>query len=113
MLVIRWRVSAALQAALTIRKRWSSRRVREQRVALLADRQVDHVHRHQRLERLGRIVADQAKLAHVRDIEQRRRLAAVPMFLQDAGGVRHRHLVAGELDHLGAELEVERVQRCA
>ena len=44
--------------------------VGEEGVALLALGQADDVDRHQRLERGRRIVADQAQLAHVRDVEQ-------------------------------------------
>jgi hypothetical protein len=117
MLVIRCRVSAALQAALTMSDHQivedAAVLVREERVALLADGEVDDVHRHERFECLGGIGTDHAQLAHVRDVEQRRGLAAVSVLFQDALGVGHRHLVAGELHHLGAELQMERVQRRA
>ena len=85
--------------------------VGEERVALLALGQADDVDRHQRLERGRGVVADQAQLAHVRDVEQRRRLAALAMLGEDAGRVRDRHVVAGERHHLRAELDVQRVQR--
>ena len=60
--------------------------VGEEGVALLAHRQVDDVLRHQAFQRGGGIVAAQLQLAHVRDIEQRGLVAAVPVLGQDAGG---------------------------
>jgi len=88
-------------------------RIGEEGVALLADRKVDHVHRHQRFERGGGAVADQPQLAHVRDIEQRRLLAAMAVLGNDAAGVVDRHLVAGKGHHLCAELDMQVEQRCA
>jgi hypothetical protein len=44
-------------------------------------------------------VADQAQLAHVRHVEQRGLVAAVPVLGEDAGGVLHRHRIAGEGHH--------------
>ena len=85
--------------------------VGEEGVALLALGQADDVDRHQRLERRRRVVADQAQLAHVRDVEQRRRLAALAVLGEDARRVRDRHVVAGERHHLRAELDVQRMQR--
>ena len=85
--------------------------VGEERVALLALAQADDVDRHQRLERGRGVGADQADLAHVRDVEQRRRLAALAMLGHDAGRIRDRHVVAGERHHLRAELDVQRMQR--
>ena len=86
-------------------------RIGEEGVALLVHAEVDHVHRHQRLERARRIVAAQAQLAHVRDVEQRGRLPALPVLGQDAVRVVDRHLVARERHHLGAELDMQIVQR--
>jgi hypothetical protein len=85
--------------------------VREEGVALLAGGQVDHVDRHQGFQRGGRIGADQAQLAHVGDVEQRGRIAALLVFGHQAGGVLHRHRVASEGHHAGAEFEVQGVQR--
>ena len=45
--------------------------------------------------------------------EIRRGLTAGGVLGQDAGGVLHRHLVAGERHHARAEFEVQRVQRGA
>ena len=51
--------------------------VGEEGVALPAHAEVDHVHRHQVLQGRGGVGTDQPHLAHVRDVEQGRRLAAV------------------------------------
>ena len=64
--------------------------VREQRVTELALGQPGDVARHQALEGLGRALAADQHLAHVRDVEQRRRRTAVPVLGHDAGGVLHR-----------------------
>jgi hypothetical protein len=52
-------------------------------------------------------------LAHVRDIEQAGSGAGLCVLGQDAGGVLHRHLVAGERDQAGAQFPVQRVERRA
>ena len=49
----------------------------------------------------------------MRDIEQPRLLAGVQMFLENAGRILHRHLIAGERHHLAAQLEVQGVKRRA
>ena len=85
--------------------------VGEEGVALLARSQADDVDRNQRLQRGRGVVAGQPELAHVRDVEQHRRLAALPVLGEDALRIRHRHRVAGERHHLRAELEVQRMQR--
>ena len=53
----------------------------------------------------------QERLAHMRDIEQPGFLAGVQMFLQDAGGILHRHVIAGERHHLAAQLQMQRMKR--
>ena len=50
-------------------------------------------------------------LAHVRDIEQPGGSARVQVLFQNASRVLHRHLVAGERHHLGAELHMQRMKR--
>ncbi|MCY1370161.1 hypothetical protein D9M69_572440 [compost metagenome] len=85
--------------------------VEQQAVALLAHGQVDHVHRHERLERGSRIGADEAQLAHVRDVEQAGGGTGVVVFGHQAGGVLHRHAVAGKGHHAGTEFEMQGVQR--
>ena len=85
--------------------------VQQQAVALLARRQADHVDRHQRLEGGGGVGADQAQLAHVGDVEQAGGLARVLVLGHQAGGVLHRHRIAGEGHHAGAEFHVQGVQR--
>ena len=83
----------------------------EEGITLFAHGQVDHVHRHQALQRLRRRVAQQLDLAHVRNIKQRRLVAAVAVLGEDAAGVVHRHVVARKRHHLGAEFAVQGVQR--
>jgi hypothetical protein len=85
--------------------------VGEEGVALAAFGQAQHVHWHQRLERRGSVDAFEPQLALVRHIEERRRLAAVPVFGHQAGGVLHGHGVARKGHHAGAEFEVQCVQR--
>ena len=53
------------------------------------------------------------RLAHMRDIEQPGLLAGVQMLFQDAGGILHRHLIAGERHHLAAQLQMQGVKRRA
>ena len=57
--------------------------------------------------------ADQKGLPHVRDVEQPGLLARVQMLLEDAERILHRHLVAGERHHLGAERHVQLIERRA
>ncbi len=85
--------------------------VGEEGVALLAGREADDVGRHQRLERGVGAVAAQPQLAHVRDVEQRGRRAALAVLGEDAGGVAQRQLVAGKRHHARAERQVQGVQR--
>ena len=80
----------------------AARLVGQQRVALPARLQPQHVAGHQPLQRGRRGGAGQRRLAHVRDIEQRRLRPAVQMLGQHAL-VLHRHGVAGERHHPGAE----------
>ena len=67
----------------------------------------------QRFERRGRVGAGEAQLAHMRDVEQPGLGAGVQMLGHDARGILHRHLVAGERHHAGAQRLVQRVERCA
>ena len=55
----------------------------------------------------------EAKLAHMGDVEQPRLAAGLQMLRQYAGGILHRHVIAGEGHHLGAELEMQIVERGA
>ena len=82
----------------------------QQAIALLAYRQADHVDRHQRFEGGGGIGAFQAQLPHVRDVEQAGGPAGVVVLGHQAGGVLHRHGVAGKGHHAGAQFEVQRMQ---
>ena len=68
---------------------------------------------HQRLERRGRIGAGETQLAHMRNVEQPGLGAGVQMLGEDAGRILHRHLIAGERHHPGAERLVEIVERRA
>ena len=118
-----WAKSMSLRLALTTRK--AGRRqvgdhqvvedaaglVGQQRVALPAGLERRDVAGHQPLQRRGRAVALQRRLAHVGDVEQRGVGAAVQVLGHDAGGVLHRHGVAGEGHHARAQLAVQRVER--
>ncbi len=90
--------------------------VGELRVALLAGCEARDVGRHQRLQRLGRIVAGlggEPHLAHVRDVEQAGRGPGLGMLGQDAGRILHGHLVAGEGHDARPEFAMQRVKRRA
>ena len=65
------------------------------------------------LQRAGGVVAGQKRLPHMRHIEQACLRTRMQMFLQDAGGILHRHFIAGERHHLAAKLQMERVKRRA
>ncbi len=90
----------------------AARVVEQQTVALLARWQVDHVNRHQGFKRGCSIGADQAQLAHVRDVKQSGRLSGLVMFGHQAAGVLHGHGVAGKRHHASAQLQVQRMQGC-
>ena len=60
-----------------------------------------------------RIGAGETHLAHMRNVEQPGLGAGVQMLGQDAGRILHRHLIAGERHHPGAERLVELVERRA
>ena len=86
--------------------------VKQQAVALLAHRQIDHVDRNQALERGGGVGADQAQLAHVRNIKQTGGVARVMVLGHQASRILHRHRVAGKRHHAGTERDMQIVQRC-
>ena len=77
--------------------------IEQQAVALLARSQVDHVHRHQALERGRCIGSDQAQLAHVRDVKQAGCGAGVQVLGHQACRVLHRHRVTGKRHHARAQ----------
>ena len=103
-------VDVAVKAARTAFETYSQT-TREERVALLEHPEVDDVDGDQRLQRRGGIVADQQHLAHVGHVEQAGLRAGVLVLGHHAGGVLDRHVVAGEGHHLGAEFDMQRVQR--
>jgi hypothetical protein len=81
--------------------------------ALLAGQQPRDIARHQRLQRLGGILAGlggETDLAHVRDVEQAGGGAGLGMLDQDAGRILNRHLVAGERHQAGAEFLMQFVE---
>ena len=53
------------------------------------------------------------RLAHMRDVEQPGGGARVQVLGEDAGGILHRHVVAGERHHARAERDMQRMQRRA
>ena len=89
----------------------------ELRVALPPGRHRDDVLRHQPLQRQCGVLdlaglRPQRELAHMRDVEQAGGTSRVLVFPEHAGGVLHRHLIAGERNHLAAARHMERVQGC-
>ena len=60
----------------------------------------------------GRVGARDRDLAHVGDVEEAGGLSGMPVLGHDSGGKLHRHLVAGERHHPGAERHVETVEGC-
>ena len=88
-------------------------RVGQHGVAQAAFAEAREVARHQGLEGLRGVLAMHQHLAHVRDVEQRGRVAALPVLGHDAGGILHGQGPAGEIDHPGAALVVHRMQRRA
>ena len=72
-----------------------------------------NVRRHQRLECRRPAGTANRYLSHMRDVEQRRFLARVQVFGEDAGGILHRHVVPREGDHPRPEFAMQRMQRCA
>ena len=92
-------------------------RVEQLRIALAAVFKTENVGGNERLERVGdRLVAAviglEPRLAHVRDVEQAGGSARCGVFPDDAGGILHRHVVAGERHHARACGDVKRMQRC-
>jgi hypothetical protein len=83
---------------------------------LAARGDAENVLRHQPFQR-QRGVADPARfgperdLPHVGDVEQPGGLPCVQVFLQHAGRVLHRHLVARERNQLAAQRDMQRVER--
>ena len=88
----------------------AARLVQQQAVALLAHGQVDHIDGHQRLERGGGVGADEAQLAHVRDIEQTGLRARVQVLGHQARRVLHGHGITSKGHHARAQFEVQCVQ---
>ena len=90
--------------------------VGELRVALPSRRNRNDVLRHQPFQR-QRCVFDvaglrpQRDLAHMGDVEQAGVGAGMQVFPEHAGGVLHRHFIAGEGNQLAATRHMERVQR--
>ena len=85
--------------------------IEQLRIAHLSWAQRFDVARRQALQRAGGILALKDRLPHMRDVEQARAGAGVEMLLDDAGGVVHRHVVAGEGRKTGAERVMQIVQR--
>ena len=86
----------------------SARVVGEEGVALPPRRQIEHVHGKERLER-GRGAQGQARLPHVRNVEQARSRSSMPVLGENSGGKLHRHVVPGEGHHARAQPDVERM----
>ena len=81
--------------------------VHELGVALLAGLEAEHVGGHQRLEGRGggleaTVEGNEPRDPHMADVEQARVGARMHVFLEDAGAVLDRQLIAGEFDHAAA-----------
>ena len=88
--------------------------VEQLRIALAAFADVQHVGRHQRLERLGGggvVGAEEGALAHVGDVEEAGVFAGPGVLGDDAGRVLDRHEVAGKGHHPRAEGDVRGGER--
>jgi hypothetical protein len=84
--------------------------VDDEAVALAAGREAEHVDRDHGFQCGGGVGADEADLAHVGHVEQRRRVAAVAVLGDHAFLVLHRHRVTGERHHARAQPQVQVVQ---
>jgi len=81
---------------------------------LAPDAKFLHFAGNERFKRCGGgfvIGRDNHRLAHMRNIKQPGLGAGVEMLFHHAHRVLHRHVVAGERDHLCAKLQMERVKR--
>ncbi len=91
----------------------AARLVQKLGIALTAGREIDDVGGNERLEESGEARVTGAldqRLAHMRHVEQPRRLAGMEMLRHHPGRKLDRHLVAGESGHAGAELDVQSVK---
>ena len=89
----------------------AARGVEQQAVALFADREVDHIDRHQSFKRGRRVAPDESQLAHVRHVEQSCRVAGVMVLSHQAHGILNRHGIAGKRYHARAQLDMQCMQR--
>ena len=83
--------------------------VQQQRILLLAGLQQVIVAWHEALELVDGVGAGDLALAHVRHVEQASVLARPAVFGQDAF-VLHRHVIAAEPDHAGAQRAVRGIE---
>ena len=85
-------------------------------VALAAGLKAEDVDRHELLEGERRILRRSGRrgddhLSHVGDVKETGRGARMQVFLHHAERILHRHVVAGERHHPGAERQMQRMQR--
>ena len=86
----------------------------EQAIALPPFAQPGHIHRHQFLQRGGKLGirrAIDADLSHMADVKQACFRACMVVFCHNARVVLHRHFVSGETNHLSAQLFMQRMER--
>ena len=91
-------------------------RVGELGVADFAEAKAADIARHELFERAGgrvMAVADNEGLAHMRNIEEAGMLARPVVLGDNAGWILHRHLIAGERHHAGAEAHMQVIERRA
>ncbi len=88
----------------------------EETVALATFRETEDIDGNERFQRkrgiliLAGLRLDD-DLAHVGHVEEAGGGAGLQMFLHDAGRILHRHVIAGEGHHAGAERQMQRMQR--
>jgi hypothetical protein len=85
--------------------------VGQQGIGLAVASKADDIRRHQGFQPLRRARARNDDLPHVRHVEQARRLSGMEVFLDDACGVLHRHVVTGKRHHAGTKFPVQGVER--
>ena len=85
--------------------------VQQQRIPHAQRRQPQQIAGDEGFERADRVSSGDPQLPHMRDIEEPSLRARVEVLVEDAGGILHRHLIPGEWHHLGAECQMERVER--
>lgn len=90
--------------------------VGEETVALTSLSEAENIDRHEAFQRQRRVLifagaGAYGDLAHMRNVEQAGGGAGPEMFPHHAGGILHRHVVAGKRHHAGSERQMQGVKR--